>query len=314
MASVAEQFNSRTGSGIGFSGPTGVSRTFRVIIDDPEHDPRAVLFAEIPLGTPHPSDLVGDPGAEIAHWSDGTVADSATPIRREGPTSWIVRLDYARPVAGGISTDVPNGWRFSSSTYSENQRALEEIAELGEGERALTLIGPLEYKRDEDEPPTGVFTTQINATPTIPLKQHLTRRVTGFEVPLPAISIQLRRRLANWSMLANYSVVGHFVKKLNNDDYLQVPKGHLRFENIQIAEIEAKVEGQRTEGLAYDCTLTYAAAFKPFSPIQQVATFRDATTGAESVVLDGDGSKVVEEFRVALFRPFATIIAIVESA
>lgn len=320
MASVEEIFDSRTGSSIGFEGPAGVSRTFRVVIDDPEHDPRAVLYQKIPQGTPHPTVLgrTGIPGnpRPVNHWADGTVADRAEIVKREVSTRWLVRMIYSRPVAAAISSGPLSEWTYSTRSYVENVKILEEVPFDANGDPASSkLIGPLEYKKfTPTEGVTPDFTSQINATTTINLKQQLTRRVIGADVPVAAMQLILRKRLPNWGLAANYQIVGGYVKKLNKDEFLEVPPGHMRFESIDVNQIVAVVTGQLTKNVAYDLTANFVVRFKPFSPLELVSTFVDTGTGAESVVLNDEGDKVVEEFRVAEFRDFQTIFTIIDRA
>lgn len=345
MAIIHEHITSRQGGETGDDGTSGENRVFSVTTEPSDYvnvsdgqggplrritpDPRALLAASglANLGDPHPWNI------DIRAYS------YSDPIRR-GAVNWLVRVNFRddsiEPMADGE-------WLVSLRGLSLPRRIIEELSEseggleiaptprglpggslrarrVSEAEaQPIKLIGPIKYI-----PVVGPAGDLFKSTEAVPMPTGLAvekevllwpttaRVVEGFDTEWPAMAVTFRRIAANFTIDRAGQLIVEYMKSVNRVEFRGSPPGHVKVDGLSIDPIEKFVPGQTRQGRAWRIEVVFHWSAIAWTP-HEIVPAHVSEDGSKRPILDSDGNRVVESFRVRRTRDLETLLTILGS-
>lgn len=327
MAFFREQFDSGAGASSGPDGFQNWTRTVHVFAEP--DDFVTVQGPEGPVNVPPlPEGLVelGFAGRNSLHPYNSLLKVSGYRRgQRINEKTWDVDILYGGP---GSSDPLPGeiGWRVSVRGASLTRRIIEpfrrDVSQVDPpkpgtgGGRLRPIALPIPVLGPGEEPdgigptiyesvPAGTAgadfyytkTTKEGAQEQVWLLPTKRRKLVGFQTEVPAITVEFTKIVANFSLNPTAIRLADFSKAVNHATFRGADPGHVMVDTFSIAPVEVQMLGQREPGLAHRITVAFFWNAELFTPWSIVPTITDDRS-FEYFVLNSDGTKVVESFRV----------------
>lgn len=340
MALFRELFESRTGGTTGAEGVFGESRLFRVVAEEEDliivgdgaggesrreyPDPRALLGAQIPVGTIHP-------------WDSSLLATSYSNMRRVGPITWDVRIDYKRNLNIVLPTNTEWLIRLRGASLSipiVEEYPLSESSLRGariaggrirQGVPKVTAEDTIKQIGVRNYQPVGSGVTgadflskeadEKGAVKTIFLRQ--TEQIIPHPVndEMPAMVVEFSRIAPDFRLDPTGTFLADFQKVVNDREFRGAAPGHVRVETVNIDPIDGDMTGQAIPGRTWRIVIAFLWSAIPFTPLELVPQHRD-NRGNSAPITHRSGilkdQKVVERFRNKRTRNLERLLSILE--
>lgn len=295
MATVTEQFQSRTGGGRGVDGIEPPSRLFLVRLDSQSQDPVAVVHGQagspttfVPLYSPYPD------GTTAAYASGAIVRERKTAL------SWLVEIPYR-----WVSPAVYQGWAVSFRFGVETEHIKTTVT------TPHKVIGPNVYRY---VPEGGeAFADFVTIGPPdathldgkwIALERSGIRRPVGFDRTKPVCNMVLSRDVP----YLNVEVVGpplaSATSRVNSDLFFGAAPGQIKFVGANIDRVVGASANSPAapDGTFWRVALEFLWHGDKHSPYEAIHTVTDEA-GNEGIVYNvssggGPGTPVTETFDV----------------
>lgn len=314
MPSVKELSRSRVGASLGLNGSL-VPRLFRVEIDDPADDPRAILLAEHPVGSQLPVKIDSD---GFQHWGGAAFVSDARITERQGQYAYLVELQYGVPPTLGIGFLTPSNpdffgthWRFNVRGASDSEAIVETIKTvLPDG---TVVVGAPFGERQFVKVDTAAGANYHVVTPkgTVHLKRGGYRR-GQFERDSGTATMTMSRRVVNFNARRLPDIMAS-KGKLNQFPFFGFDRLHIKFVDWSMDDVPGENEGQTNPGTSYDVSLSFQISAEPLSPTRQVSLWSDPDdldAGEFAVIRNAGNLKYHEDQFVLKEANFGSLVLI----